>query len=263
GLWDVRRDGNECCVLSVYINVAFSKKTMFRGQIVRSTLEECREAYAIWVDMAHELLRKRSLEQKKDKVDRGPDESMIQNREVRSEREANTGNPPDTSRGANNISVVQQSSNSTGPSPLNGSGFFRGNDMDCSATLTLPMLGETMMKLWSYTKSQTRVPLLLAISFAVILLMQVCTLILAKCKLSIVVLLTRPQNIHVISQTDYIGGMGISERPSEVVAWLEKRVHHLKDEMAMVESRLERMQWEHARLKEQLRGLQLSTKQSE
>ncbi|XP_031392011.1 protein VASCULAR ASSOCIATED DEATH 1, chloroplastic isoform X1 [Punica granatum] len=253
GLWDVRRDGNECCVLSVYINVAFSKKTMFRGQIVRSTLEECREAYAIWVDMAHELLRKRSLEQKKDKVDRGPDESMIQNREVRSEREANTGNPPDTSRGANNISVVQQSSNSTGPSPLNGSGFFRGNDMDCSATLILPMLGETMMKLWSYTKSQTRVPLLLAISFAVILLMQ----------LSIVVLLTRPQNIHVISQTDYIGGMGISERPSEVVAWLEKRVHHLKDEMAMVESRLERMQWEHARLKEQLRGLQLSTKQSE
>lgn len=82
-------------------------------------------------------------------------------------------------------------------------------------------------------------------------------------QLSIVVLLTRPQNIHVISQTGYIGGMGIGDGPSDAVAWLEKRVHHLKDEMSMVESRLERMRWEHARLKEQLRDIQQFTKQRE
>lgn len=89
----------------------------------------------------------------------------------------------------------------------------------------------------------------------------VCFLVVLQ--FSIVLLLTRPQNIHVITQTDYTGGMGIWERPSEAVAWLEKRIHHLKDEMSMVESRLERMQWEHARLKEQLRDLQQFTKQRE
>ena len=34
GLWDVRRDDNESktsCIMNVYLNVAFSKKTMFKG----------------------------------------------------------------------------------------------------------------------------------------------------------------------------------------------------------------------------------------
>lgn len=41
GLWDVRRDGDEskqCCSLCVYVNVAFVKKTMFRGLLFPSLL---------------------------------------------------------------------------------------------------------------------------------------------------------------------------------------------------------------------------------
>lgn len=45
-------------------------------------------------------------------------------------------------------------------------------------------------------------------------------------------------------------------RSSSEIAWLEKRVHHLKDEMDMVETRLERMRYEHALLKKQINDLE-------
>lgn len=34
GLWDVKRDGSEGCILKVYTNVAFSKKTMWKGAVL-------------------------------------------------------------------------------------------------------------------------------------------------------------------------------------------------------------------------------------
>ncbi|KAG4132992.1 hypothetical protein ERO13_D08G067550v2, partial [Gossypium hirsutum] len=54
GLWSVERDINgqrEDCILRVYVNLAFSKRTVWKGKIVQSTLEECREAYATWITM--------------------------------------------------------------------------------------------------------------------------------------------------------------------------------------------------------------------
>lgn len=62
----------------------------------------------------------------------------------------------------------------------------------------------------------------------------------------------------MISQADHISGMrtGLGERSSEALGWLEKRMHHLKDEMLMVESRLEQMQLEHRYLKAQLEDLE-------
>lgn len=70
-------------------------------------------------------------------------------------------------------------------------------------------------------------------------------------------LLSRPQHIHVSYLAQSTGGMGggAGERPTEAVAWLEKRMHHLKEEMVMVEARLERMWHEHAALKAQLKEL--------
>ncbi|KAF6143915.1 hypothetical protein GIB67_001709 [Kingdonia uniflora] len=64
GLWDVENDGdeiNKSCILRVYTNVVFSKKTMWKGKIEQSAVEECREAYAHWLNHAHELLKQRSL----------------------------------------------------------------------------------------------------------------------------------------------------------------------------------------------------------
>lgn len=82
--------------------------------------------------------------------------------------------------------------------------------------------------------------------------------------MSILALLARPQHIHVHSPADYLNGMGggVGAKSSESMAWLEKRIHHLKDEMYMVESRLERMRHEHSILKSQLEDLiQHSSKQ--
>lgn len=83
-------------------------------------------------------------------------------------------------------------------------------------------------------------------------------------QLSIVLLLVRPQHIHVNPQADYMASMGggVGGRSPEAIAWLEKRVHHLKDEMYMVEARLERMRNEHALLKSQLKDLEKLRKQT-
>ncbi|KAG5538730.1 hypothetical protein RHGRI_019327 [Rhododendron griersonianum] len=52
GLWDVERHGDGpamSCIVRIYANVAFSKKTMWKGKIVQNTLDETRDAYAIWI----------------------------------------------------------------------------------------------------------------------------------------------------------------------------------------------------------------------
>lgn len=81
-------------------------------------------------------------------------------------------------------------------------------------------------------------------------------------QLSILALLARPQHIHVHSPADYMMGMDgeVGGRSSEAMVWLEKRIHHLKDEMYMVEARLERMRHEHALLKSQLENFNPSSK---
>ena len=70
-------------------------------------------------------------------------------------------------------------------------------------------------------------------------------------------LLNRPQAVHVASPEHCMGGMlaGAGEKSAEAVAWLERRTHHLKDEMFMVEAKLERLQQEHSWLKSQLKKL--------
>lgn len=79
-------------------------------------------------------------------------------------------------------------------------------------------------------------------------------------QLSIVVLLARPQHIHVNPQMSSMGS-GIGGRSSEAMAWMEKRIHHLKDEMYTVEARLESMRHEHTLLKAQLKDLEHLSKQ--
>ncbi|KAF2311043.1 hypothetical protein GH714_019269 [Hevea brasiliensis] len=203
GLWDVVKDGdesNEGCILRIYMDVAFSKKTVFKGKIVQSTLDECREAYAIWINMAHEMLKQKNLERQEE----GPFTSLIQNGEANLLSEVKTGEASDRSTSQlNDHGRMAQS------------GSLDVNDRD-------------------------------GVAFAVIFLMQV----------SILVLLNRPQNVHVVPPGHYyIGGMGggIGERSAEAVTWLERRMQHLKDEMFMVEAQLERLRHEHNWLKAQLK----------
>lgn len=72
-------------------------------------------------------------------------------------------------------------------------------------------------------------------------------------------LLNRPQHVHMASPPDYMGagvGVGLGQRSAESISWLERRMHYLKDEMLMVEARLERMWHEHAVLRAQLKDME-------
>ncbi|XVE76848.1 hypothetical protein DITRI_Ditri13aG0013100 [Diplodiscus trichospermus] len=241
-LWDVESDGNgsqEGCILRVYLNVAFSKKTVWKGKIVQSTLEECREAYATWMEMAHELL-KQNMENQGGADPSG--RSSIENGELQTEREVAANEPPERSHNSSNPHWTLQMSDSLDVSQRIGN-FLQESLTNALSIASL--LREFVRKSYSYLKSRSQISLVLAVAFAVIFLMQV----------SIIVLLNRPQHVHVSYPVDYMGGGGGGERPAEAVAWLEKRMHHLKEEMVMVEARLERMWHEHAALKAQLKEL--------
>ncbi|VVA89566.1 unnamed protein product [Arabis nemorensis] len=175
GVWDVKRDCRdliEGSILDVYVNVAFSKRTVWKGKIVQSTLEECKEAYATWIRMAHEVLKQKKVENQ-----------------------------------------------------------------------AVNILREALASVTSYVKRQSGTRQALVIAFVVILLMQV----------TIVVLLRRgPEQVEVGNKR-YDGGYSGSE---ESVGWLEKRMHFLREEIMMVEDRLQRMRQDHASLKAQFHQLE-------
>lgn len=71
--------------------------------------------------------------------------------------------------------------------------------------------------------------------------------------MTVVLLLSRSPQVQPVYQMDYFNEMNQGLRPSpQELAWMENRIHHLKEEMIMVESRLERMRLEHKHLKSQL-----------
>ncbi|XP_039027361.1 protein VASCULAR ASSOCIATED DEATH 1, chloroplastic-like [Hibiscus syriacus] len=245
GLWDVERDSDdpqEGCALRVYVNVAFSKKTVWKGKIVQSTLEECREAYATWIDMAHELLKQNT--DKQGGVD--PSGSSTENGEVQVERPVATPEPSERSHNTSDPVRTLQMSDSQDVSQQIGNIL---QESLTSASSIVSLLRELLRKSYTYLKRRGHISLVLTVAFAVIFLMQV----------SIVVLLNRPQHVHVSYPVEYMGSMmgggGGGESRAEAVAWLEKRMHHLKEEMTMVEARLERMWHEHATLKAQLKEM--------
>ncbi|XP_043717212.1 protein VASCULAR ASSOCIATED DEATH 1, chloroplastic-like [Telopea speciosissima] len=241
GLWDVEKDGdkgNTSCILHVYIRVQFSKKTMWKGKIEQSTIAECREAYTIWIKTAHERVKQKNVA----KLEESCHDANATQNDAQLETHAKTDAP---SEGLHDVSKLTEESNSK-----DGDTQFQGLLQGSSNGTTL--FGESLATLCSYLKSQSHFPLVLfATSVLILLLMQ----------LSIVVLLTRAPQVHVISQVDYMNGVtsGIENKAADV-AWLEKRVHHLKDEMLMVEARLERMRHEHELLKAQLLALEPQTR---
>ncbi|CAK7347739.1 unnamed protein product [Dovyalis caffra] len=242
GLWDVTRDGdgsNEGCILRIYVDVVFSKKTIFKGKIVQSTVEECREAYAIWINMAHELLKQKNLENQE--AEAGSTVCKIQEGEVHSEREVKTGEASESSYKPSGHTRMQHMSGSMAVGQRADDLLQRNFTNDTSIASSL---GEYATKLSSFFKSQSQIALVLVIAFAVIILMQV----------SILVLLNRPQTVHLASPEYYVSSMraGAGEKSAEAAAWLERRMHHLKDEMFMVEAKLERLHQEHLWLKSQL-----------
>ncbi|CAN1849527.1 Protein VASCULAR ASSOCIATED DEATH 1, chloroplastic [Linum perenne] len=237
GLWDVVKDidgSNEGCILKVYVGVAFSKKTVFKGKIVQSTLEECREAYGIWINMAHEYL-KQNPEQE------GRPAGSSANPEVLSEIELKNG---EASERSSPLFSGHSSPQRVDSSVEHVDSLVHRNTTNGPPTSSL--VGGCRTRLYTFFKRQSQVSMILLVAFVLIFLMQV----------SIVVLLNRPQPQHAIPGDRFVGNFGRewgSEGLSEEAEWLERRMQHLKDEMLMVEARLERLRKEHGWLKQQIK----------
>ncbi|RZB86853.1 Protein VASCULAR ASSOCIATED DEATH 1, chloroplastic isoform B [Glycine soja] len=221
GLWSVERDkdeSKECCTLRVYVNVAFSKKTIWKGKIIQSTIEECRDAYATWINMAHEMLKQKNLEK------------QAQNGEINLDREVKTRESSEGSPEQSNPTKILATSNAFDAATHNVGSHLQGNFIEPSS---VSLFKEFMTKFRSSLRSHSNLSLLLITIVALIFFIQ---------QFSILVLLARPQHIHMNTPVDIMNRMNneVTRSPSDI-AWLEKRIHHLKDEMYMVESRLERM----------------------
>ncbi|XP_009598665.1 protein VASCULAR ASSOCIATED DEATH 1, chloroplastic [Nicotiana tomentosiformis] len=233
GFWDVETNRDEpvggCC-LKVYVNVAFSKKTMFRGKIVQSTVDECRDVYAIWIALAHELLKQKKLE----KEEAGGYAANV----VTSAQQKESSEHVEILDGASDEVRSQ-----TLPLNLQAADSLRGS---CSSTVSVTSLCRNLMlKCSSSFKSQSKFSILIVITIAVILLLM---------QMSILVLLGRPQHVHVIPQGDCTGSMyRLGDRGIDTLAFLDKQISHLKEEMVMVETLLGKMQQEHTLLKTKLK----------
>lgn len=233
GLWDVVADSNDGCTLRVYVNVAFSKRTMWKGKIVQATIEECRDTFAAWIELANAFLKQKNVDRAANliaNVNVEPVRTLDRSRRVRQETDMTTTQTETVlqSREINHVSTSLQGSSS-------GSGtaasFFR----------------DSIPKLFSSFKSQNQVP-----SFVVILLAVVILLM----QISIVVLLLRPQTVQVVSDTAWMSNARIDRR-AETVSLLNKQIDHLKEEMLIVETLLEKMRHEHDMLTVQLKNLML------
>lgn len=64
GRWDVVPVTNNVtphCAVSVFVDVAFSKKTVWKGKIEQGTYDECKDVYATWLAEALRLLQEKGL----------------------------------------------------------------------------------------------------------------------------------------------------------------------------------------------------------
>ncbi|KAL0429132.1 UNVERIFIED_CONTAM: hypothetical protein Sradi_0539200 [Sesamum radiatum] len=108
---------------------------------------------------------------------------------------------------------------------------------------------ETFAKFATSFKHQNSPSLFMVVTIAIILLLM---------QISILVLLSRPQRIHVIPQADCMSSVrGLTENRGEALASLNKQITYLKEEMHFVETMLEKLQNEHAQLKGKLKDLEL------
>lgn len=238
GLWDVKRDGesNNGCILKIYTNVAFSKKTMFKGKIVQSTVEECREAYAIWTELAHESLKQRNLEQEA----LGPPTSSDLNGQVHQERRTEV---EECSKALHDVKDSRISTNLPDRMTNDSLGVVSTGPSIASSFI------DSMPKFGTLLRGQSQLFVLTAVTIVIILFLM---------QMSILVLLSRPQQIHIVPQGDHMYKRNVGD--AETAAMLDRQISHLKEEMLMVETLLDKMQQEHALLKMKLKDLDFRRK---
>lgn len=272
GLWDVERtsdENNVQCVLRIFVNVAFSKKTLWKGKIEQGTCEECKEAYASWIHEAHSL-----LQQVKDKsvktmncelpVTSIPN-SPVSRRVVLS-ADGNGlsaipehGQRDDTISKACNIAedaTTRQHFGKPEAESSEDSNFKPSNAQRTMETLlaktfsyrSSPLLSNVYTTLTLHWKPGGQFSLVLAL---------ILIAIFAFTQIAIIIMLSRystAQYATSISQkpSEYTGQSLQKSNIMEVATWLERRIYYLEEEVSMMEARFKSIHHELALLKRHL-----------
>ncbi|URD84595.1 GRAM domain-containing protein 1A-like [Musa troglodytarum] len=255
GFWDVAQDNNEenSCTVKVYSNVAFLKRTIFKGKIEQSTMEECREVYATWMNIAHEILKEKNMEQLKGISE--PNTCIVQDNDIKFE------NPSKLEGSIANSTLKSTDIIRNIHETINCNSGIGDHMRDKSERF--PLLTSIFKESWatfiSCIKMQNQLALVLAVAFIVFILMQASSLpsimVFMHCRqLSIILLLTRVPEVNLVTHGNFIRDGGIDH--VENIEWLEKRFNYVKEEMIMVESRLEMMHQEYTILKSHLQSLE-------
>jgi len=232
GIWDVEKDSldENNCYIRIYINVAFSKRTIFRGKIEQSTKDECREVFGLWIKLGHDLL-------KQDSSSRPKGASTSTNTDVQSEPTLNIENPLE-----NTVTYMASAPYDSGLSTLvpptehHQQSIERGS----SASTSQGLWGSII----SYMRSSQSGPVLAVLLVAIIILMQV----------TIIVVLTRSPKVLMVSPE--ASASSFASYSKESMEWVQKRVSLLSEEMQMAEAHMEKMRHEFAWLKSHLESLE-------
>lgn len=241
GIWEVvcNNDEDNGCILRVYSNVTFSKRTMFKGKIEQSTRDECREVCANWIKFAHELLRQKKTAQLEGSVCNNT--RLIQDKCVESEGYLKLEGTSETLHQGitpNITEIVPDTKN-----------FSEQIDNPMQEMLKYFLsLASTLKASWdalvSYIRSQKHFSASLVVAFAVVIILT---------QISIILLLSKAPKVHVITHENFVGSPVSS---SENIEWLEKRFNYLHEEMFILENRMERMRHEYSLLKAHLQNLE-------
>nr|CAD1835066.1 unnamed protein product [Ananas comosus var. bracteatus] len=240
GIWDVEQIEQNCCALRVYSNVAFSKKTIFKGKIEQSTKDECREVYAIWIKIAHEVLKKKNIGEKKGSINQNrvttystAESGSLSKVERSPEKIYPLVNPSCIS---NDVPDARNGVPSTDKPVQENLGFF---------SYIASIVGEIWARYLSSSKASHGPLILVTAFFALLILMQI----------SIIILLIRSPKVHLVTHGNHMSNLGNYDSPESIV-WLEKRFKFLKEEMHLLETHMERVQFEYAWLKAHLENLE-------
>lgn len=285
GRWDVENVSNgriSECVLRIFVNVAFSRKTFWKGKIEQGTFEECGESFTTWIHDAHALLKQMGNKaidgmpsftnvpengpnsQTLKLVEHGEDILIVQDQEVQIDcalteadnrgQDSNDGQvllcnseremPQESSVISENIK-----SQSTGEALLT-----KPSEKDSSSS---PLLAHVYSRLSLHWKPMSQLSLILVIIFAVILVIS---------QMTIIRMLAKYPTVQYIPQGGYTDSEDRRQnlRDSndiEMSARLEQRIYFLKEEMSVIEARLNSIHRDFTLLKMHLQDLdQLNSK---
>ncbi|XP_057873343.1 protein VASCULAR ASSOCIATED DEATH 1, chloroplastic isoform X2 [Cryptomeria japonica] len=272
GLWDVEwtsDENNTQCILRIYVNVAFSKKTFWKGKIEQGTSEECKEAYASWIHEAHSLLNQVKGDSIKT-VNCEPPFTSTPNSppspKVVLSADGN-GQPaiPEQGQSDNTIAkacniaedaTTRHHFGNLETESLQESNFKLSNAQRSMETLlaktfsyrSSPLLSNVYTNLTLHWKPGGQFTLILAL---------ILIAIFAVTQIAIIIMLVRyptAQYVSSVSQKppEYTGQSLQKSNSVEVAAWLERRVYYLEEEVSMMEARFKSIHHEFVLLKRHL-----------